>query len=256
MPPVPVRSLSADALYRNGLTVWPGMTIFWVGDLAHQGEVSGHNPDDYPPLQAELTDADNIPEVRALDFMIGPKFTTADAAALVGALTTGVDKWRVYYVIYNRRIYRRATNFQPEPYSGGDPHTNHVHFSGYVTDDANGSDWRSVLALGEDDDMTDTYYKISSSDPVWNNRVFVSNRVHRRGPLRTPGEIQKAATAGANLFTLTDAMRTGVSSTESWDSFLDAVAGPPFPETPPGGLSADQVRAVVREELNKTKLNG
>lgn len=227
--PTPVRSESVDALYRNGFTVWPGMTIYWVGDLTHQGEVSGHNPDDYPPLQAELTDADNIPEVRALDFMIGPKFTATDAQALVTALITGVDKGRVYYVIYNRHIYRRATGFEPEGYSGGDPHTNHVHFSGYVADDANGSDWRSVLALGEEEEYEDmaTVYKTPAG-------FFISNGVHRRGPLRTSGAVFGPATQGMPTVTLTEAQRTSAGN-PTWESYLDDVAGPLYVATTGGG---------------------
>lgn len=236
----PHRSLSADALYRNGLTVWPGMTIFWIGDLTHQGEVSGHNPDDYPPLQAELTDPDNDPEVRALDFMIGPKFTAADAQALVRALTTGVDKRRVYYVIYNRTIYRRATGFKPEGYSGGDPHTDHVHFSGYVADDANGSDWSSVLALGEEKDMAILY-----KTPVG---FFISNGVNRRGPLRTSGAVFGPATQGLPTVELTEAQRTQAGN-DNWDSYLDDVAGPLHPAGGgSGGLDLGALAKAVNDD--------
>ena len=38
-----------------------------IGDLAHQAEVSGHNPDDTPGVRAEYSDADSKAEVRALD---------------------------------------------------------------------------------------------------------------------------------------------------------------------------------------------
>ena len=243
MPGTPERSKSVDALYRNALTVWPGMTIYWIGDLAHQGEVSGHNPDDYPPLQAELTDADNLPEVRALDFMLGPKFTVADAQRLVIALTQSLDKGRTYYVIYNRRIYRKATGFKPEGYSGGDPHTDHVHFSGLAADDANGSDWRSVLALGEEEykDMA-TLYKT----PVG---FFVSNGVNRRGPVRTSGSVFGPATQGMPTVELTEAMRTLAGNT-SWDSYLDDVAGPLHPATSAVDLTA-VARAVNDEHARR-----
>jgi len=149
----PHRSAGADALRRNGLTVWPGMTIFWIGDLAHQGSVSGHNPDDYTGVRAEMLDDDMDPEVRALDFMISSKFTTQDGWNLVNALVEGVDKGRLYYVIYRSTIWRRATGFQPEGY-GGDNHNDHVHVSTHVSGDDNGSDWQSVLAIGQEDVMT------------------------------------------------------------------------------------------------------
>jgi hypothetical protein len=204
------------------------MTIFWIGDLAHQGSVSGHNPDDYPPLRAELTDSDTDPEVRALDFMIGPRFGIEDGWNLVNALTGGVDRYRVYYMIYRSTIWRRATGFQPESY-GGQNHNDHVHVSGYVTDDENGSDWQSVLALGMEVEMADVYYKIQSTDGDWNGRVYVSNRIHSRR-LRNPGGVQTPAKAGATEILLTDAMRESVSASETWERYILSVAGPVFPE--------------------------
>jgi hypothetical protein len=144
----PHASVSTAALKRDALTVWPGMTIYGVGDLAHQGQVSGHNPDDYPPLQAELTDGDTDPEWRALDFMLGAKFSREQGRRLVAALTSGVDRGRLYYVIFEGRIYRRANDFRSEAF-GGDSHTSHVHVSTHVSDDSNGAAWRSVLALKE-----------------------------------------------------------------------------------------------------------
>ena len=227
--PTPQRSVSIAALERCTLVVFPGMTIFWIGDLTHQGEVSGHNPDDYPPLRAELTDADNKPEVRAEDFMIGPRFTATDAARFVRALVTGVDRPRLYYVIYNRTIYRRATGFKPESYSGGDPHTNHAHVSGHVSDDENGSDWTSVLALRPQEAVADmaTAYKIQSTDPKYDGRFYLSNGVNRRGPIRQPKQILGPARAGAVEVTLTDADREAVNM--DWETYLDAVAGPKMP---------------------------
>lgn len=228
---MPHRSLSMDALRRNGLTVWPGMTIFWIGDPAHQSGVSGHNPDDTPGVQAELSDADSDPEVRALDFMVGPRFSSEDGWRLVNALVTSADKWRLYYVIWQRSIWHRGTSFQARPYTGSNPHTDHVHVSGYSTDDANGADWQSVLALSQEGDMADVFYKIQSNDSTWNGQAFVSNRIHRR-KLRNPGEIQGPAKAGATEVTLTDALRLGVSTSETWEKYLDSVAGPEFPAIP------------------------
>lgn len=146
----PHRSASIDALWRNAKAVWPGMTVYWIGDLAHQTGVSGHNPDDYPRVRAELVDTDVDPEVRALDFMVGPVFTPAEGRRLVRALTTGADKRRVHYVIFESKIYRRSAGFTAEPYFGA-THNDHVHVSGHSSDDENGADWTSVLALGEDD---------------------------------------------------------------------------------------------------------
>lgn len=220
----PHRTASMDALRRSALTVWPGMTIYWIGDLAHQGSVSGHNPDDYTGVRAELLDDDTDPEVRALDLMVGPVFTAAEGTRLVRALVAGADRRRLYYVIYRSTIYRRATNFKPEPY-GGANHNDHVHVSGHVSDDANGADWTSVLALGEEDDVA-VSYKIESADGTYNGRYYLSNGVNRRGPIRHPKNILQPARAGSTEVVLTDAMRLSVSDAISWEQYLDAVAGP------------------------------
>lgn len=212
-----------DALRRNALTIWPGMTIFWIGDLAHQGSVSGHNPDDYTGVRAEMLDADTDPEVRALDFMIGSNFTIQDGRDLVTALTKGVDKQRLYYVIYRSTIYRRATGFQAEGY-GGDNHNDHVHVSGFNADDANGSDWQSVLALGDEEgeEYVDTHWRITSaSDPAFNGTMWVSDGAVRR-KIRAPGAIRNNVEEGwPNLVTLTDEDR----QERTWDNHLDGVLG-------------------------------
>lgn len=236
---IPVRSASADTLRNNSLTVWPGMTIFWIGDLGHQGSTSGHNPDDYPNVRAELQDSDLVPEVRALDFMIGPKFTVQDAWNLVNALIKGVDKQRLYYVIYRSTIWRRATGFQPQAYNGSDNHNGHVHTSGYMDDDANGADWRSVLALGEDDmalrDDPDGLAMIYRMDAI---RRLVDPITYPKvggGVVSEPNPMaQKLAELNKTLVEI--------------KALLAAI--------PPGGLSEEQVRAVVRTELDKTRLIG
>lgn len=212
------------------------MTIFWIGDLAHQGSVSGHNPDDYTGVRAEMLDADTDPEVRALDLMIGPKFTIQDGKDLVNALIKGVDKLRLYYVIYRSTIYRRATGFLPEPY-GGANHEDHVHVSGHNSDDANGADWTSVLALGG---------------------------VHM--PLRDDGDflalIYRVDGIKKNLDTITYTRNDGTTATEpnnlakklaELDAALDEVKAA-LAAVPPGGLTEEQVRAVVRAELDQTRL--
>lgn len=212
------------------------MTIFWIGDLAHQGSVSGHNPDDYTGVRAEMLDADTDPEVRALDFMIGPKFSIQDGWNLVNALVKGVDKHRVYYVIYRSTIWRRATGFRPEGYSGSN-HNDHVHFSGHVSDDANGAAWRSVLALGEDD-------MALRDDPDGLALIYRVDGIRRN--------INPIVYTKPNGTVITEVNALALKLAEL-DKALDEVKAA-LAAVPPGGLSPEQVRTVVREELDQTKL--
>lgn len=216
------------------MTVWPGMTIFWIGDLAHQGTVSGHNPDDYPSVRAELEDSDLIPEVRALDFMIGPKFTTDDGLRLVNALVRGVDRQRLYYVIYRSTIWRRATNFQAQAYNGSDNHNSHVHTSGHVDDDANGSDWTSVLALGtgEEEDMTP-----KQAEQLDNLYKAMFNGGPSCGTVVSPANGRPPSNSLVNKA----------------DALLEKKLVPVDIAALVAALTP-ALRAIVREELNKTKL--
>ena len=228
-----------NALYNDALTVWSGMEIGWIGDLTHQGEVSGHNPDDYAPLQAEQVDADFDPEVRALDFMIGTHFTTSDAVDLTHVLTTGVDRNRLYYVIYNKKVYKQAHGFVPETYTGTDPHTNHVHASGRAVDDANSSHWTSVLALGGST-VTDPWTPNSVAAETWRTEAVVGGT----DPVHWTRPSDGAPQSEPNVLH------------EKLDAILAAIAA-----IPPGGGGApsftlEDVRQVVREELNKTSLTG
>lgn len=234
----PHRSASIDALRRNALTVWPGMTIFWIGDLAHQGTVSGHNPDDYPPLRAELTDSDLDPEVRALDFMIGSQFTTQDGWDLVNALVEGVDQQRLYYVIYRSTIWRRATGFQAESY-GGDNHNDHVHVSGHVSDDDNGRDWTSVLALLE--------------DPLTPDELLAALRDPRVAALMKALPWQYAGGGiPAGMSTLNVLNATHANAKTAAEKPV-AVPAPVDIDALVAALKP-VIQATVREELDKTKL--
>lgn len=166
------RAANMDRLRSNVLAKFPGMTIYDIGDTAHATGRSGHNPDDMVLPEggtAELTDADTLQEVRALDFMIGPKFTSTNAAELVRALRDPRSRSRLYYVIYNRRIYRRDGS--DSPYSGDNPHTTHVHASGWNGDDANTADWPAVLEIGNAMATLDDEDLANIASAVWHKRI-------------------------------------------------------------------------------------
>lgn len=102
-----------------------------IGDLAHQGETSGHNPDDTTGSRPEYDDHDGKAEVRAwdMDVDLGEPGTTAQMLvdhlrALPGLASV------IRYMIYNRREYHVADGFAPKPYTGASAHTEHIHFSG------------------------------------------------------------------------------------------------------------------------------
>lgn len=120
----------------------PGIVIYGIGDEAHKDSPSGHNEDDTAGSKPEREDSDSNPEHRAIDVMIGPAFTAAEAEDLTQKLIRRpANQRRLIYVIYNRRIWQKKNGWVEEHYGKSDPHTNHVHESGDPLDDENGADW-------------------------------------------------------------------------------------------------------------------
>lgn len=96
-----------------------GMEIGTIGDAAHRGEVSDHNPDQWD-------------FVCAADFMIGAHYTRADAEHDFDAITALIraGATRCAYAILDRRIV--SSTVAPgvvRAYVGKDPHTGHMHVS-------------------------------------------------------------------------------------------------------------------------------
>ena len=120
----------------------PGITIYGIGDDAHKTRISDHNEDDTAGVKAEQSDADNIPEHRAIDVMLGSHFSAADATHFVADLLRDPkNRTRLRYVIYDGNIYSAKNNFERKDYDEEDKHENHVHVSGQASDDANVEPW-------------------------------------------------------------------------------------------------------------------
>lgn len=101
-----------------------------VGDLAHQQEVSDHNPDETGSVP--IHDADKINEVHAID--VDDDLRESDLTMekvvqfLLARCRSGAEK-RLRYIIYNRRIWDYRSDWQQKTYTGPSAHTEHGHFS-------------------------------------------------------------------------------------------------------------------------------
>ncbi|WP_250000354.1 hypothetical protein [Actinoplanes sp. M2I2] len=102
-----------------------------VGDLAHQGTQSDHNPDETGNVP--IRDADRVNEVHAIDIDADLRVPGLSMEAVVqfllGRCRSGAEK-RLRYIIYNRRIWEASNGWRQTRYTGGNPHDKHAHFSG------------------------------------------------------------------------------------------------------------------------------
>jgi hypothetical protein len=168
----------------------PGVVIYGVGDEAHKLSPSDHNEDDTPGSKAEQEDADNIPEHRAIDVMLGPAFSKADGDQLVSWLVTRpANRARLKYVIWYGGIWRRATGWVREVYTGSDKHMNHPHVSGLAADDENTRDWEL-----EGDDMALDPNSAHDNALMFRAAALV-NMSPKVGGTAVPNEVNKLAEA-------------------------------------------------------------
>lgn len=140
-----MRAANMQALTDDIKAGHPGVVIGGKGDPAHAARTSDHNEDDTPGSKPEQTDADSVPEHRAIDVMLGPAFSKADADELVNSLLADPAALaRLKYIIWNGYIWSRSNGWKRTKYTGKDQHTGHVHISGLAADDENTAGWPAV----------------------------------------------------------------------------------------------------------------
>lgn len=119
-----------------------------VGDLAHQGGASGHNPD--RTGNAEYRDGDSLDEVRAVD--ITQRLVPGSAVDWMERLVQFIvlmARAGTYvpfrYIIYKGRIWARSDGWRTRTYTGQNRHDRHAHFSGDYSQKAD--NWDGTLGL-------------------------------------------------------------------------------------------------------------
>lgn len=101
-----------DALRDEVNAAWPNRdraSDGTIGDAAHQGTVSDHNPDGFGRVLALDLDDDGVPMAGIVRAVIGDE--------------------RLQYVIYRRVIWSRSWGWKARAYTGRNPHNTHAHFS-------------------------------------------------------------------------------------------------------------------------------
>lgn len=148
----------------------------WIGDAAHQDRVSGHNPDDTVGSKPESTDADSIPEVRAIDV---DKDLREDGMTMLKViqemLETQADLDRLLYIIHNRIIWSASYNWESREYTGSNTHEEHAHFSGDPDKDEDVRPW-SVLTIGKEMTQSDV---IVAESVLWDKAANRSDPTGR-----------------------------------------------------------------------------
>lgn len=100
----------------------------WIGDTAHQREVSDHNPDETGSVP--IHDTDKVNEVHAVDVDAGLIVVSMWVVVdfLVGRCRAGAET-RLRYIIWDHIIWEASNGWRSRPYTGKSPHTEHAHFS-------------------------------------------------------------------------------------------------------------------------------
>lgn len=117
-----------------------------IGNLAHQGSPSSHNPD--RTGNPEWRDGDALNEVRARDFdadLRDPGGVTMEHVVQLWVRLARAGKLPfVRYIIFNRRIWHVRDGFTTRAYTGSNAHDKHCHVNSeysQAADTARGTDW-------------------------------------------------------------------------------------------------------------------
>lgn len=136
-----MRAKNMQVLTNNIKARHTGVTIYGIGDAAHQKTSSDHNEDDTAGVRTPQTDADNVKEHRAIDVMLGSGFSKADAEQLCFDLTHNeANKPRLTLVIWNGFEYSKKNGWKKVARTS-DFHYDHLHASGDAQDDDNEDGW-------------------------------------------------------------------------------------------------------------------
>jgi len=117
----------------------------FVGDTAHQGSSSSHNPDETG--NPEYSDRDGKDEVRAWDADKDLHDPVVTMEQVVQHLIEGARSgrfWWIRYIIFDGRIWHRRDGFVTHVYTGSNKHTDHAHINSDFTQQADtvtGTDW-------------------------------------------------------------------------------------------------------------------
>jgi len=139
-------------------TIAPGRdkgTDGWIGDTSHSASSSDHNPDETGNTPER--DSDNVDEVHAIDVDkdLRENYTMEDCVQYLlsecrKSGTSGKDRGRLKYIIYNRRIWE-GPNWSQQSYSGSNPHDKHAHFSAEYSSaqEADTNTWGLISKFGD-----------------------------------------------------------------------------------------------------------
>lgn len=147
------------AVFTSELKVrYPGIIIFGIGNDAHKLHTSDHNEDDTVGSRAAQSDADSIPEHRAIDVMLGSAFSRSQANSLIQEILANPRLLkRLWYINFENYQWSRSNGWV-RGNNSDDPHPDHIHFSALAADDDNTSPWLTTgvnmyAKLGEKSEM-------------------------------------------------------------------------------------------------------
>jgi hypothetical protein len=164
-----------------------------IGDTLHKLHPSGHNPDDTPGSKPSWDgDPDNNPEVRAWDMDSDLNFPGVSTQDLVDHIRKLPNlETHIRYIIYNHTMYHYLNNYEPAPYTGTSPHTEHVHFEGQWTQPADNDttfNYRLETLIMTPQDIADAVWAYMLKN-AYSNQMQEAGTILRYIPSRNEEDI-------------------------------------------------------------------
>jgi len=136
-----MRARNMQALTNDYKREYPGVVVYGIGDEAHKLRISDHNEDDTAGSRSAQTDPDSVPEHRAVDVMLGPAFNRTQAQTSIDRILADARlRARLWYINFLNYQWSRSNGWVRRDNSD-DPHSDHIHFSGWAANDEDASGW-------------------------------------------------------------------------------------------------------------------
>lgn len=134
----------------------------WIGDADHSSRDSDHNPDDKGAVHAiDVDETGPWPAGGSME-----KFCQFLVTECRKSGETGLDRGRLKYIIYERRIWEASSGWAVREYTGSNPHDKHMHVSCEYAPEYENDDrpWGIVAEFGDTVSQADVIAALESED--------------------------------------------------------------------------------------------
>jgi len=220
----------------------------WIGDASHQSGSSDHNPASDGGVHAiDVDETGGWPDGCTMEKMV--QYIIAECRK---SGESGMDRGRLKYVIYERRIWSASNGWQEEYYDGSNAHDKHVHFSGeYSSEYENDTrSWGLYDKFGDDMPTVDEFWNAAFPDPY--DESPNPRMVKAKDWLRYVPSDADVKNVGKKVDTANGKLDQMIASlTGDMEALAQSIVDKLLEQAPPGTITQQQIVDAVKQAFRE-----